>query len=346
MNDQSRLPVRKAPQLRRWQRQIFAMLAVLALVGCGVAAAPVAQAPFIVSQGTQVDEQANAGSAVTVALVMKTLTNPFFIEMEKGARRAEQELGIHLVVKTAAQETSIDQQIELVEGLILDAVDAIVIAPGDSTGLIPVLKKARDAGVVVVNIDNRLDPELSAKLGLVDVPFISVDNEQAAYLAATAISEQIDAPTKVAILEGIRGAGNAEDRKRGAQRAFGENPNVTVVAMETAHWKIDEAYAVTKALFARTPDIGALFCANDMMAIGAIKYLTEAGRPNVLVAGFDHLAEAGPLLKAGTLAVTIDQQAAQQGYLGVQYAVKAQAGMKQPTETLIDVQVVRGSAPR
>ena len=65
------------------------------------------------------------------------------------------------------------------------------------------LKKAQDAEIVVINIDNRLDPEFSEKVGLVDVPFISVDNEQAAYLSAKYISDQITSPTDVAILEGI-----------------------------------------------------------------------------------------------------------------------------------------------
>ncbi len=65
-----------------------------------------------------------------IALVMKTLTNPFFIEMEKGARRAEQEeQELDLLVRTAAQETSIEQQIGIVDQLIRDRVAAIVIAP-------------------------------------------------------------------------------------------------------------------------------------------------------------------------------------------------------------------------
>ena len=93
-----------------------------------------------------------------VALVMKTLTNLFFVEMEKGARRAEKELGVDLQVKTAAQETSIEQQIQIVEDMIAAKVDAIVIAPGDSQLLVPVLKKAADAGIKIVNLDNRLDP--------------------------------------------------------------------------------------------------------------------------------------------------------------------------------------------
>jgi ribose transport system substrate-binding protein len=296
--------------------------------------------PFIQhTPQTSVDEESSS-QPYTIALVMKTLTNPFFVEMEKGGRQAEAEFGVELVVKTAAQETSIEQQIEIVDELIREMVDAIVIAPGDSLELIPVLKKAQDAEIVVINIDNRLDPEFSEKVGLVDVPFISVDNEQAAYLSAKYISDQITSPTDVAILEGIRSALNADARKNGALRAFSENPNITIVVMETAHWKIDEGYEVTKEIFSNYPNVGALFCANDMMALGAINYLKETSQSDVLVAAYDALDEAEQALRDGTLQVTIDQQAAYQGYLGVEYAVRTLNGESFPAETLVDVLTV------
>lgn len=279
-------------------------------------------------------------SQATIALVMKTLTNPFFVEMEKGARQAEKELGIHLIVKTAAQETSIEQQIQIVDELIAAKVDAIVIAPGDSMELIPVLKKAQDAGIIVVNIDNRLDPALSKKLGLVNVPFISVDNEQGAYLSAKYLSDPVKTPTQAVILEGIRTAFNADQRLKGAERAFAENKNVTLVATETANWKIDEAYTVTKSLFEEHPDIGLIFCANDMMALGAIEYLQESGRTQVRVAAYDALDEAKQAIRDGKLVATIDQQAARQGYLGIQYAVKMVHREQPPMLTLIDVLLV------
>jgi ribose transport system substrate-binding protein len=275
-----------------------------------------------------------------IALVMKTLTNPFFVEMERGARQAEDEFEIDLIVRTAAQETSIEQQIQIVTELIRDKVDAIVIAPGDSVGLIPVLKQAQDAGIVVINIDNRLDADFSQSQGLVGVPFISVDNEEGAYLSALAISERITTPTEAIILEGIREARNAQDRKAGALRAFAENPNITVVASETANWKIDEAYEVTAQLFEQHPAIGAIFAANDMMSLGAIQYLTDQHRDDVLVAAFDALDEARQALRDGTLVATIDQQAARQGYLGVEYAMRALNGETLPAETMIDVLLV------
>jgi ribose transport system substrate-binding protein len=273
----------------------------------------------------------------TVALVMKTLTNPFFVEMEKGARQAESELGVQLIVKTAAQETSIQQQIEIVNELVKSKVDAIVIAPGDSKELIPALKEAQDAGIVVVNIDNRLDEDLARQLGLVNVPFISVDNAKGSYLSAKFIADQVKAPTKAVILEGIREARNAQDRLAGAQKAFKENTNITVVASETAHWKIDEAHDVLARLFVKDPDIGLIFCANDMMALGAVQYLAEKNLSKVLVAGYDNLAEAQQAIRDGKMAATIDQQAALQGYTGVAYALKMLAGEKMPAETFVDV---------
>ena len=282
----------------------------------------------------------NGDEKTKIALVMKTLTNPFFIEMEKGARKAETEFGITLIVKAGAQETSIDQQIAIVEDLIKDNVDAIVIAPGGSTELIPVLKKAQDAGIKIVNIDNQLDPVLSEKLGLEGVPFISVDNLNGGYLSAKYIADMLKAPTKAAVIEGITSAKNSKDRKEGALKAFHECSNITSVVTQTANWKIDEAYSVTKKLFQENPDIGAIFCANDMMALGTIQYLSETHRSDVLVAGYDALSEAKEAIKDGSLMVTIDQQASLQGYEGVKCALDLINDTPAEQNQIIDVKVI------
>lgn len=315
------------------------LLTTLLIASCGPAA-PEASEPFIIIQEDTIVPDATlepTPQEITIALVMKTLTNPFFVEMEKGARKAEKELGITLLVRTGAQETSIEQQISIIKELIKESVDAIVIAPADSKELIPVLKEAQDAGIVIINVDNRLDQEISRNLGLTNVPFISVDNEQGAYLSAKYISDQITSPTKVMILEGIRSASNAQDRKNGALRAFSENSNITVVATETANWKIDEAHEVVVRLFKKHPDIGAVFCANDMMAFGVIRFLEETEKTSVLVAGYDALEEAREFIRTGQLQATIDQQAALQAYTGVQYAVRALQNEKLPPETMVDV---------
>ena len=273
---------------------------------------------------------------------MKTLTNPFFIEMEQGARRAEKQLGIELQVKTAAQETSIEQQIQIVDDLITARIDAIVIAPGDSQRLVPVLKKAADAGIKLVNIDNLLDPETVRQAGLNPIPFISVDNEKAAYASAKYIAEGAKPGTQAAILEGIRSADNANQRKAGATKAFAESKAIKLVASESANWKIDEAYLVTKQLFSKHPEVKLLFAANDMMALGALKYLRESKHHGVKVASYDALDEAVTEVKAGRLAVTVDQQAAEQGFQGIALAVRLLKGEQVPAKMLIDTRLISG----
>ncbi len=322
---------------RSARRAIAAVVLVLALAACEEATPPAQQAAG--------SEAAADETTVVprVALVMKTLTNPFFLKMEQGARRAADELGAELVVRTGAQETSIEQQIAIVDELVADTVSAIVIAPGDSVRLIPAVRRAREAGIPVVNIDNRLDPDFLARAGLTDVPFVSVDNEAGARLATRRLvasgAAAPERPAAAFVLEGIRGADNAEARRRGAVSGF-EEAGVPIVASESANWKIDEAYDVTKRVLMAHPEITHLFAANDMMALGASRYLRDAGRFDVRVAGFDALEEARQAIATGELQASIDQQADVQGYTGVDYALRLLRGESVPAETMIDVLVV------
>ena len=309
----------------------------LVLLGCGQSSAPNIST---VATPAQPAPATVVAAARPIGLVMKTLTNPFFIEMEKGARRAEKELGIALTVKTAAQETSIEQQIQLVNDLVAAKVEAIVIAPGDSLSLIPALKKAVDAGIKVINIDNRLDPDALKQVGLGAMPFVGVDNEAGAYKAGQFLVTNVKTATQAAILEGIRSADNARQRMEGARRALSENKQIKLVASETANWKIDEAYAVSKVLFTKHPDVKLLFAANDMMAMGASKYLQESGKAHVKVVGFDALSEALTEIKSGHLAATVDQQAAEQGYQGVALALRLIKGETVAPVTMIETRLV------
>ncbi|MDY7539755.1 substrate-binding domain-containing protein [Undibacterium sp. RTI2.1] len=274
-----------------------------------------------------------------IALVLKTLTNPYFIEMETGARDAAKNLGVDLVVKMASQETAVEQQIQLVDELIQTKIDALVIAPSDSQRLVPILKKAQLAGILVINIDNQLDAATMKSQKMSPVTFISVDNQTSSYQSAKFIADQIKAPGKAAIIEGIRTSENARMRTVGAERAFAENHNLKLVAKETGNWKIDEAYQVTKKIFTAYPDITVLFCANDMMALGAIKYLSESNK-KILIASYDALADAKIAVKAGSLAVTVDQQAKKQGYEGIALAVRGLNGEKLPDVMLVDTALV------
>lgn len=83
-----------------------------------------------------------------------------------------------------------------------------------------------------------------------------------------------------------------------------------------------------------------LFAANDMMALGALKYLHESRRSAVMVAGYDALDEAVAAVKVGQLAVTVNQQAGEQGFQGVALAVRLLHGESVPDVMLVDTRLV------
>lgn len=284
-------------------------------------------------------QDAASGDRKTIALVLKTLDNPFFVEMAKAGPRAERTWPIAVKVEAPAKETSVDQQIELVETLLKRRVDAIVIAPADSVKLIPVLKQARDRGVVVVNIDNRLDQLIARDLGLVGVPYVGVDNVAGAYLAAKALAAQAPGPAKAAVIEGIRNAANAQARKIGALKAFSERPDITMVGSVSAEWLRDKAADAMAKLLDEHPDLRLVFAANDVMALGALEHLDRVGNREVLVAGYDALPEAVERLGRGLVA-TIDQQAEEQGYQGIAAAWTLLNGGRVEAETLVDLRLV------
>ena len=121
------------------------------------------------------------------------------------------------------------------------------------------------------------------------MPFVSVDNEKAAYASARFIAQAVSKPAQAAILEGIRSADNARQRKEGAERAFKENPRDPIVATETANWKIDEGYEVTPEAVRGPPGHHAAVLRQRHDGAGALKYLQESGRQGVKVAAYDAL---------------------------------------------------------
>ncbi|MDF2679448.1 MAG: Periplasmic binding protein domain containing protein [Brevibacillus sp.] len=295
-------------------------------------------------KGSSANQPGNAGSTNepkkewTVGLVMKTLSNPFFITMDEGAKKAEKELGIKLQVQAAQEETSIEQQIAIVEDMIAKKIDAIVIAPSGSKEIVPVLKKAQDAGIPVINIDNRIDAETAKAAGLKTIPYIGASNLDGGYLAGKYLAEQLKGTGKVAIIEGIQGVDNAEERKNGALKAFKEYSGMQVVASQSANWKTEEGLNVMANILQANPDLNGVFCANDMMAFGAIQAIEAAGKTGqVAVAAYDALDQAKKYIKDGKMISTVDQKPDDMGYYGVKFAVDLINGKEVPNEYMVEL---------
>lgn len=267
-----------------------------------------------------------------IALIMKTLTNEFFQTMEKGGRDAAEELGVELKVMSGSRETAIEEQADLVASAVGQKVAVILIAPADSKALVRPLLAANKANIPIINLDNPLDPDEVKAQGLKYVSYIGTDNVEGAYMSTKELIRAMGGKGNIAMLEGIRAADNAEKRRQGYLKAIAETEGKVVeVANQTANWETAQAHEVFGAMLQRSPEIEGLFCANDNMALGAIKAIEQAGRTGkILVAAFDNLKAVQEEILKGTIHCTIDQHADWMASEGVKMAVKLMKGEEIP----------------
>lgn len=262
-----------------------------------------------------------------VALVMKSLANEFFKTMADGAEAYQKEHAdqFDLIVNGIRNETDLTAQVNLVEQMVSRGVDAIVIAPADSKALAPALKRAIDAGVTVVNIDNQLDEKVLAEAGL-QIPFVGPDNREGAKMVGDVVAGQLEKGDKVAIIEGVPTAFNAIQRKLGFEDAM-KAAGVEVVSAQSGSWEMAKANTVAAAILSEHPEVKALLCSNDSMALGAVQAVKAAGQTgNVLVAGFDNISAVGPLVQSGEIAATADQHGDELAIFGIEAALQILSG--------------------
>ena len=259
-----------------------------------------------------------------VALVMKSLANDFFATMAAGAtqHQAAHAAEYELLVSGIRNETDLGGQVNLVEQAVAQGATAIVIAPADSRALVPALRRAQQQGVVIVNIDNRLDADVVRDAGL-QVAFVGPDNREGARRVGEVLAQRLKPGDEVAIIEGVTTAANGRARRAGFEDAM-MAAGMKIVAVQSGEWEMDKANGVAANLLTAHPALRALLCANDNMAIGAAATVAAAGRSkDVRIVGFDDIAAIKPLLADGRVVATADQHADRLAVAGIELALKA-----------------------
>jgi len=264
-----------------------------------------------------------------IGFIPMTLSNEYFITMVNAAKQEAERLGVELIVQAAQRHGSAEEQMQIMENVITQHVDAICIVPSSSQGLIPVLRRAEKAGIPVINLDTRFDSAAIEAAGLKPIPFLGTDNYYGAQIAGWFALALLGGKGKVAILTGIAGQQNTADRRNGFYDVVSQWPGIKVVAEQTANWEVEQGYNVFQNILQANPDLDLVFASNDNMALGAIRAIKEAGK-DIIVIGYDAIGAALDAIKTGEMAGTIAQFPAEMGILGVRYAVKAINGEEVP----------------
>lgn len=268
--------------------------------------------------GTGISTDVVADGDYTIVVMTKNSTNPYMNGMWKGGQKAGEDMGVEVVTLAPAQQDSIEEQLAIMEAQIQQGVDAFVIHPSDSNGIMPAVNAANEAGVPVISIGTASTSGSMMRTG--------VDYYETGVVVTNYLCEMAaDNPGGVIILEGPPGAQNAEERKAGVLAALETYPDFYLIESQPANFNRAQGMQVMENLLQRegvVDELKIVIAANDEMALGAIQALKAAGITDVLVGGFDGSKDAAQAIKDGDLTVTYNTDPFGSTYLAVAYLVE------------------------
>jgi len=309
---------------------VLAVFGTLVVSGCGQKEGPAT----------------NAGEASRprIAVIMKSLANEFFVTMAAGTRQhhAENSDTYELILNGIKDEAALTEQVALVEQMIALGVHAIVLAPADSKALLPIVRRAMAQGIVVINIDNRLDADLIADAGI-RVPFVGPVDREGARAVGEHLAENLKAGDEVAIIGGISTAYNAQQRQLGFEDAMA-TVGANIISVQDGSWHQAQASTIASAMISEYPNLKALLCSNDNMAIGAVAALRQAGKiGQIQVVGYDNISATHELLRNGDMLATADQHGDQLAIYGIEVALQILRDGTVPADRMTPVDLITAS---
>ncbi len=230
---------------------------------------------FLFGCNTKKENEANK-----VAVVISTLNNPWFVVLGESAAERARELGYEATIFDSQNNTS--KEAEHFENLIAAGYDAILFNPTDSEGSVSNVKRAKNAGLPTFCMDREINSlEVATSQ-------ITSDNFSGCVELGEYFVRQLNKKGKYVELLGLVGDNNTWNRSKGFHSVVDHFPKLEMVAQQSADFDRSKALEVLESILQSNPDINAVFCGNDAMAMGAYQALVAAGKADsVKVFGFD-----------------------------------------------------------
>lgn len=230
-----------------------------------------------------------------IAFSLKTITNDAFQKaIADSVEAAAKSAGAKFTLVTAGQQTAVSNQVSQVEDLIAKGVDGIVLSPMDSKAVIPVLKKAKEAGIPVVLVDQTIEA------GNEDlyISYIGTDNFNAGKVGGQTLAEVLGGKGNVLIVRGANGSSAGDERVDGFKAGIA-GTSIKIVGEQPGNWANDRAMQVTENMLQANGDIQGLFTASDVMLNGILTALSNAGKKNVKIISVDGSDDVKVMIKNG-----------------------------------------------
>ncbi|ALN72090.1 hypothetical protein M673_05145 [Aureimonas sp. AU20] len=290
---------------------------------------------------------ASAQGATTVCLITKTDTNPFFVKMKEGAEAKAKELGINLQSYAGRVDGDSDSQVQAIESCIAGGAKGILIAASDTKGIVPTVKKARDAGLIVIALDTPLEPLASA-----DATF-ATDNYEAGVLIGQWAKAKMGAEAanaKIAFLDLTpQQPSVAVLRDQGFMQGFGidvkdkaivgDESDKRIVGHDVTNGNEEGGRQAMENLLQKDPSINLVYTINEPAAAGAYEALKSLGvADKVTIVSVDGGCPGIANVKAGVIGATSMQYPLKMAAMGVE-AVKTfvESGKKPEASAGLDI---------
>ncbi|MCX9024039.1 D-allose transporter substrate-binding protein [Citrobacter portucalensis] len=263
--------------------------------------------------------------AADVAVILKSLSDPFFLSIKQGIEDEAQKRGVAVDFFAPTSDADPQGQLRLLEDAVNKNYKGIALAPTSPVSLVRAIAKANKKGIYVVNIDEKVDiPQLRSVGGSI-VGYTGTDNVLLGEKAGKYIVNQLGQEGgKVAIIEGKPGYFASETRKRGVTTGLNSSSAITIASSQPGDWDRVKAMDVTANILQRYPDVRAIYSANDVMSLGVVQAVKNAGKiGKVMVVGTDASPEARDSIKRGELTASIAQNPQAIGAAGLDMLLDA-----------------------
>ena len=232
-----------------------------------------------------------------IAVIISTLNNPWFVVLGETARARAIELGYDATVFDSQNDTA--KEASHFENVIASGYKAILFNPTDADGSVANVLKAKAAGVPVFCIDREINSTNAATAQMLS------DNYSGCVALGQYFVKTVGKEGKYAELLGLVGDNNTWNRSKGFHSVVDRYTNLVMVAQQTAEFDRAKALEVLESILQKNPDINAVFCGNDAMAMGAYQALVSAGKDKqVKVFGFDGADDVVKLIAEKKIAAT------------------------------------------
>jgi ABC-type sugar transport system substrate-binding protein len=250
---------------------------------------------FGLATGTQAADQAAAKQKI--AVVVSTLNNPWFVVLADTAKARATELGYDATIFDSQNDTA--KETEKFENIIASGYKAILFNPTDANGSVANVLKAKAAGIPVFCIDREINATNAATSQMLS------DSYAGCVALGQYFVKQVGQTGKYVELLGILGDNNTWNRSKGFHSVVDRYPGLVRVAYQSAEFDRAKGLEVMETMLQKNPDINAVFCGNDAMAMGAYQALVAAGKDKqVKVFGFDGADDVVKLIAEGKIAAT------------------------------------------